>query len=98
MAISLDKTLQTVEYSLYILPEFILVLPTLAVVKMKAYQSQGYYDDKFVHIVERVENISDAATCSAIYNGYYMDYASCLTALQNYLINNISWYSGGSVV
>lgn len=96
MAIELTKTLQTVEYGLYLKTGMRLLTATMVVVEMKGYQSQGHYTDGFLPIISKIENITDLTTVQAFAGSYASTVG--LAAAEAWLIANVAWYSGGAVV
>lgn len=96
MAIALTKTLQAVEYDFHIVSMVQWLSATLVVLQAEAYQSEGHYNDGFVPMIVRRETINHAPT-AASFGGVYSSSVGMATA-EAWLIANVAWYSGGSVV
>src|SRR5260221_14440353 len=95
MAIALAKTLQSVAYTLYITTEILYVGGVIAT-KQLVYQSSGHHSDGFVPMVVRYEVVSDATMLSSFNSA--SDYAVAVGLVEAYLVANVSYYSGGSLV
>lgn len=98
MAISLQKTLQGTTYpDLYALTTIQYASAILVAVQMVVYESQGHLSDGFVAIISRYENITDSATVATVYANYLTNYAVAVAAIEEYLVDNVAWYEGGTV-
>lgn len=98
MAISLAKTLQTVSYTLYITTELLFVDVTMVASKQLGYQSSGHHSDNFMPMLQRTEVVTDAAILSVVLPMYISNPSGAIAAYETWLVGNVGYYSGGSVV
>lgn len=100
MAIALTKTLQAVEYNLYIVTSIRLVLtiPTVVQVSQDIYQSAGHYTDDFTPMIHKDIDITSSDAVVAITALLSSNYSAAVTAAEQYLIGAVAYYSGGEIV
>jgi hypothetical protein len=100
MAIALTKTLQTIGYNLYITNSIrLLFVPELAIEMIQnVYESEGHYTDEFLPIIYKVVSITDGETVSEILALLGPNYPGAIITAEQYLIDNVGYYTGGSVV
>jgi hypothetical protein len=97
MPITLTKTLQTVEYDLYMKTIIAAALPTFVVASLDIYESSGHCDDGFVAIIKKQQSITDSATVATVLVNRFTNQPVAIAAIENYLVANVAWYSGGIV-
>ena len=100
MAISLVKTLQTVQYTLYIVSSVRLTLadPETVEVCQNIYQSAGHYSDGFTPIIKRDVTITDTNAVIAIKAVLANNYNSAVTAAEQFLIGAVAYYQDGEII
>lgn len=99
MAISLAKTLQTVSYTLYIVSSIKLISPSSHIqVSQNVYESSGHRTDSFLPIISKTVTITDSTAISAIVALLGPNYPGAITLAEQYLVDNVAYYSGGTVV
>lgn len=97
MAISIEKTLQTIAYTFYVKTNVVVFLPSVIVLEERVYQSSGHYTDGFVPMIVRRETITDATVIAAFNTSYWSAEATAILAAETYLLTQ-AWYTGGSIV
>lgn len=95
MSIAVTKTLQTVEYDLYVRSNVVFLTVGLVVVNIDVYESEGHHTDGFVPMIKRTEVITDAGTVASFDDSYASTVG--ITAAETWLVANVAWYSGGVV-
>jgi hypothetical protein len=99
MAIILTKTLQTIEYDLYILTTILNPFYTIGLtLDQYTYASEGHFNDGFLPIIRRNVQITDGGTVTTITALFYSDPNGAVEAAETYLVANDAYYAGGSVV
>lgn len=100
MAIQLTKTLQSVEYTLYIISSIRLTQenPETIQVSQDIYQSSGHYGDSFSPIIIKSIDITDTNAVVAIKALLGSNYTSAVTAAEQFLIGAVAYYSNGQIV
>lgn len=97
MAIRLVKTLQTVNYTLYIKTTVQLLTQESVSVRLKFYQSQGHYQDDFLPIIEKQVTIT-ADNVLQIMQAFYPGNEQIYTqAIEQYLVQAVGYYQGGAI-
>lgn len=97
MAITLDKTLQGNDYALHFISSVSVVNASLVLVDMLGYTSIGHYNDSFVPMVKKVEQITDPTFLASYNSVVYTNQTAAQTLLENYIVQNIPYYAGGVV-
>lgn len=99
MPIQLTKTLQGQQYTLYIITtvEFIDESRALSVVQ-NIYQSQGHFDDDFLPIIRKRATVTNNTIVRSIRAVLRENYATAVALIETFLVNNVQYYQGGSVV
>lgn len=100
MAISLVKTLQAVEYTLYIISDVRLTQqnPETVEVSQNIYQSNGHYSDEFTPLITKTVVITDTNAIVAIKALLSSNYTSAVSAAEQFLIGAVAYYADGEIV
>jgi hypothetical protein len=100
MPISLPKVLQGTSYTLYIITEIGLFLTPVESIRIKQrfYQSKGHYDDGFVPIILKEVTVTNQQRVNTIKLLLRENYAEALSVAENFLVNNVPYYEGGTVI
>ena len=100
MAIEITKTLQAVEYVLYIITKIDIDNSEdfgLSI-SQDIYQSQGHYTDEFLPIIRKYPTVSSRNARVAIRAVLQEDYNSAVQATEQFLITAGGFYEGGEIV
>lgn len=102
MPIQLSKTLQGVTYLLYITTEIKVErqqdnLHSVRVVQL-FYESKGHFDDSFLPIIRKEITITNQQRVNSIIALLRDSYSEALSVAENFLVNNVAYYQGGTVV
>jgi hypothetical protein len=100
MAISLVKTLQSVEYTLYIISSIRLTQsePESVEVTQSIYQSVGHYTDGFTSMIAKSVMITDENAVVAIKALLGSNYTSAVSAAEQFLVGAVAYYADGTIV
>ena len=102
MAILLTKTLQSVEYDLYIMVVDYIFFSSMnkAMVTVNVWESQGHKTDKFVPMIVRMEDVYGDSTIDLPPedSSGIADITLLMNYSHQYLLDNVAWYSGGTLI
>ena len=98
MPITLVKTLQGIEYTLYSVTNVQTVLETVILVRPNIYQSYGHFLDNFLPIISRQDVLEDSVLLIAVWPYYLQrDYGTVKSLIETFLVNSVAYYSGGII-
>lgn len=98
MAISLPKTLQTVAYTLYFTTTVLYVSATDVGVQCDGYQSTGHHTDGFLPMLQRRVVITDDYVMLSARLNYPYNIETLVGEVEDYLVSDDAYFSGGTVV
>ena len=99
MAIAITKTYSAVEYAdLYFKTSLVFSMADLVVLRLNGYKNATHYTDGFLPIIQKTENITDESATASFNSTYYANPASTIATIEAWLIANVAFYTGGSVV
>lgn len=98
MPIQLAKTLQTVDYTLYIITDIDLPGSDRVLINQRIYQSKGHFDDDFLPIILKRQVITNQARVNTIRMLIRTNYDEAINAVETFLTANVPYYQGGVVV
>lgn len=99
MAIEITKTLVGTEYvDLCFKTSLIFSMTDLVVLDMKGYETAAHVTDNFLPILQRQEAVTDPAATASFNSVYYTNPSTAIAAIEAWLIANVAYYAGGSVV
>lgn len=99
MAIELIKTLQGKDYILYIVTNMRLEASTESAIEIhqKIYESKGHFDDGFVPIILKNVVVTNQQRVNTIKLLLGQNYDEAISVVENFLVNNVAYYQGGTV-
>lgn len=100
MAIQLSKTLQGTTYTLYIITQLALRQGEQETIRVAQdfYESKGHFDDDFLPIIRKEVTVTNQQRVNSIKLLLRENYAEALSVAENFLVNNVAYYQGGTVV
>lgn len=100
MPIVLNKTLQGKTYTLYIISSARLQGSEGVAVEIQQtiYESKGHFDDGFLPIIKRDVLVTNQQRVNTIKTLLRQDYEEAISIIENFLVNNVPYYQGGSIV
>jgi hypothetical protein len=97
MAINLIKTLQSVQYNLYIKTQVNITHDGSVVIMQDFFQSKGHYQDDFYPIIRKRQIITNPTRVNSIKAALKDDYNEAVNLVEAFLIQNVAYYTGGVV-